>query len=66
MKVWTNTEIGKYPLKLSSPVRVRFRDGTFSRHDATVGDHHGCGDENSNWFSAGEPEDIVEYEQVAA
>lgn len=63
---WQNQTPGRFPLRLNAKVRVKFRDGTVSKHEATVADHHGCGDESSNWYSAGEPEDIVGYEEVAA
>lgn len=63
---WHNTTPGKFPLRLNARVRVQFRDGTISKHEATVADHHGCGDESSNWLTTGEPEDIVAFEEVAA
>ncbi|QIG67899.1 hypothetical protein EVB53_097 [Rhizobium phage RHph_Y60] len=66
MTPWDNQILGKYPLRLNSKVRVMFRDGTTSRQDATVGDFHGLGDDSSNWVSAGEPEDIIAYEEIAA
>jgi hypothetical protein len=66
MTPWSNEIPGKHPLKLTSKVRVQYRDGSISQHLSTVRDHHGIGDESSNWFSAGEPEDIVAYEEIAA
>lgn len=66
MTPWQNAVHGRFPLRLNAKVRVQFRDGSISKHDATVGDHHGCGDESSNWLTTGEPEDIVAYQEVAA
>jgi hypothetical protein len=66
MTPWDNQILGKYPLRLTSKVRVTFRDGSTSRHAATVGDHHGLGDDSSNWLCTGEPEDIIAYEEIAA
>lgn len=66
MTPWHNPIPGRFPLRLNAKVRVKFRDGSISKHDATVADHHGLGDDSSNWLTTGEPEDIVEYEEVAA
>jgi hypothetical protein len=66
MTPWQNAIPGRFPLRLNAKVRVQFRDGSTSRHEATVSDYHGCGDESSNWLTVGEAEDIVAFEEVAA
>lgn len=66
MTPWDNQILGKHPLKRTSKVRVQYRDGSISRNIMTVGDHHGLGDESSNWLTVGDVEDIVAYEEVAA
>lgn len=62
MEKWELNRKG-YPLTLSTPIVVQFRDGTTSDR-GTVGDWHGCGGDGSNWVPMGDETDIVAYAEI--